>query len=214
MHRISIRGISTVTAVVVATATLGITTDAFGSPDRPVVDSTPVSALAVQQASLLKSRGRCCAHAPTPGRSTSRPSRPRTRSWPPSTPPPRSVPHARAAAARKAAALRASRAALSVRPGSNRALGRDMAAARGWGDAQFVCLDSLWSNESGWSQSAANSSGAYGIPQAKPGSKMASAGSDWATNPRTQIAWGLSYIGSRYGSPCGAWSNFQARGYY
>lgn len=213
MHRISIRGISTVTAVVVATATLGITTDAFGSPDRPIVDSTPVSALAIQSAALRKSDAAAvradrahavrvaalkAAHKKLAAKQAAAAKRAA----------------ARHAAARKAAALRASRAALSVRPGSNRALGRDLAAARGWGDAQFVCLDNLWSNESGWSQNAANSSGAYGIPQAKPGSKMASAGSDWATNPRTQIAWGLSYIGSRYGSPCGAWSTYQSKGWY
>jgi hypothetical protein len=214
MHRISIRGISTVTAVVVATATLGITTDAFGSPDRPIVDSTPVSALAIQHAALLKSEAavvradrahavRVAALKVAHKKLAAKHSAAKKRAA------------AREAAAREAAALRASRAARSVRPGSNRALGRDLAAARGWGDVQFVCLDNLWSNESGWSQSAANtSSGAYGIPQAKPGSKMASAGSDWATNPRTQIAWGLSYIGGRYGSPCGAWSTYQSKGWY
>ena len=213
MHRISIRGISTVTAVVVATATLGITTDAFGSPDRPLVDSTPVSALAVQQAALLKTEAAVVrtAHARAAHLAALKAAHKKLAKKHAAT---KRRAAARQAAARKAAALRASRAALSVRPGSNRELGRDLAAARGWGDAQFVCLDNLWSNESGWSQSAANSSGAYGIPQAKPGSKMASAGSDWATNPRTQIAWGLSYIGGRYGSPCGAWSTFQSRGWY
>ena len=83
------------------------------------------------------------------------------------------------------------------------------------GAQQFDCLDSLWSKESGWRWSASNSSsGAYGIPQALPGSKMASAGSDWATNPATQIAWGLSYIASGYGTPCGAWNHSENYNWY
>ena len=87
-------------------------------------------------------------------------------------------------------------------------------AARGWGDDQFSCLVSLWQKESGWNHLAANpSSGAYGIPQALPGSKMASAGADWATNPNTQIDWGIGYIADRYGDPCGAWAQGQT-GWY
>ncbi|MFL6080507.1 MAG: hypothetical protein ACJ714_11320 [Ornithinibacter sp.] len=86
-------------------------------------------------------------------------------------------------------------------------------ASFGWDPAtEFPCLVDLWNGESGWSWSAANrSSGAYGIPQALPGWKMATAGSDWLTNPATQIAWGMGYIKSVYGSPCGAWSTWQAR---
>ncbi|WP_028659544.1 lytic transglycosylase domain-containing protein [Nocardioides insulae] len=96
---------------------------------------------------------------------------------------------------------------------------RDIASAMlsdfGWSGDQFGCLDSLWTRESGWSTSADNpSSSAYGIPQALPGSKMASAGSDWATNPATQIKWGLGYIQDRYGSPCGAWSHSESNGWY
>jgi hypothetical protein len=73
----------------------------------------------------------------------------------------------------------------------------------------------LWYRESGWNPSAENpSSGAFGIPQALPGSKMASAGADWATNPATQIRWGLSYIQSVYGTPCGAWSHEESAGWY
>lgn len=103
----------------------------------------------------------------------------------------------------------------AVKPGSNRALGRELAAARGWGDDQFKCLDNLWTRESGWRHTAANrSSGAYGIPQALPGSKMASVGSDWQTNPETQIKWGLNYVKGRYSTPCGAWAHFQNRGWY
>ncbi|MET7631702.1 transglycosylase SLT domain-containing protein [Streptomyces sp. NPDC005499] len=81
--------------------------------------------------------------------------------------------------------------------------------------AQYQCLDSLIRRESGWNHRAANpSSGAYGLMQALPGSKMASAGSDWRTNPVTQIKWGLKYIKQRYGTPCGAWNFWQKNGWY
>ena len=73
---------------------------------------------------------------------------------------------------------------------------------------QWPCLYDLWQQESGWNVYADNpSSGAYGIPQSLPGDKMASAGADWATNPTTQIIWGLGYIKSVYGTPCAAWQN-------
>ena len=85
----------------------------------------------------------------------------------------------------------------------------------GWGDGEFACLNSLWAKESGWNYQAYNaSSGAYGIPQALPGSKMGAYGSDWRTNPATQIKWGLNYIDGRYGSPCSAWSTAQSQGWY
>jgi uncharacterized protein YabE (DUF348 family) len=104
---------------------------------------------------------------------------------------------------------------ISVSPGSAQELGKQLAAARGWGDDQFACLLQLWNKESGWRVDAENrSSGAYGIPQSLPGSKMASVGADWRTNPATQITWGLNYIGGRYGNPCGAWSASQAKGWY
>lgn len=96
-----------------------------------------------------------------------------------------------------------------------KATARAMLAARGWGDDQFSCLEALWNKESGWNYQAMNrSSGAYGIPQAMPGSKMASAGSDWQTNAATQISWGLGYVSGRYGTPCGAWATSQAQGWY
>lgn len=77
----------------------------------------------------------------------------------------------------------------------------------GWGLDQFAPLVSLWNGESGWNYKAQNSSsGAYGIPQALPGAKMASAGADWATNPVTQMKWGMGYIKDRYGSPQAAYS--------
>lgn len=85
----------------------------------------------------------------------------------------------------------------------------------GWDSDQFSCLDALWEHESGWRVDATNpSSGAYGIPQALPGWKMAAYGDDWRTNPQTQIKWGLNYIADRYSTPCGAWSFWQANGWY
>ena len=105
--------------------------------------------------------------------------------------------------------------ATDVEKGSNRALGQEMAAAYGWTGDQWACLDALWARESGWSHTSHNnSSGAHGIPQALPGSKMATFGADWATNPATQIAWGLSYIQGRYATPCGGWAHFQQKGWY
>lgn len=100
-------------------------------------------------------------------------------------------------------------------PGSARAIAQEMVTGYGWGADQFSCLDSLWQRESGWNAHAMNpSSGAYGIPQSLPGSKMASAGADWRTNPATQIRWGLGYIQGRYGTPCGAWGHSQSVGWY
>ncbi len=102
-----------------------------------------------------------------------------------------------------------------VEPGSAQELGKQLAAARGYGDDEFACLLSLWKKESGWRVNAENkSSGAYGIPQALPGSKMATVADDWRTNPATQITWGLNYIEGRYGTPCGAWAASQAKGWY
>jgi Transglycosylase SLT domain len=82
-------------------------------------------------------------------------------------------------------------------------------------NAQFGCLVTLWNYESHWNHRAHNRrSGAHGIPQALPGSKMRSAGSDWRTNPVTQIAWGLAYIHRRYSTPCGALSHYDRHGWY
>ncbi|WP_439648743.1 lytic transglycosylase domain-containing protein [Herbidospora daliensis] len=86
---------------------------------------------------------------------------------------------------------------------------------RDWARREFRCLDSLWTRESNWNHKARNQwSGAYGIPQAYPGDKMARAGWDWRVNPRTQIRWGIGYIKGRYGSPCGAWGHFRAHNWY
>ncbi|MEU0912172.1 hypothetical protein [Streptomyces althioticus] len=81
--------------------------------------------------------------------------------------------------------------------------------------SQFSCADALIQKESSWNVQATNpSSGAYGLPQALPGSKMASAGSDWQTNPATQLRWMKSYVDSRYGGICGAWNHSQANNWY
>jgi len=99
--------------------------------------------------------------------------------------------------------------------GSAQQIASGMLGSYGWSSGQFSCLVSLWNQESGWNVYATNpTSGAYGIPQALPGSKMASAGPDWQTDAATQIRWGLSYIKSLYGSPCGAWAHEEADGWY
>ena len=85
----------------------------------------------------------------------------------------------------------------------------------GWCGQQMACLTTLWNRESGWRVNAHNrSSGAHGIPQSLPGSKMAKFGKDWKTNPQVQIKWGLSYIKSRYKTPCGALSHSNRLGWY
>ena len=118
------------------------------------------------------------------------------------------------ARAREAAAA-AALAAANTPSGAQATAQSMMASTYGWGDDQFQCLVSLWDRESGWNYQSYNaSSGATGIPQALPGSKMASAGSDWATNAATQIRWGLSYIAGSYGTPCAAWAHSESSGWY
>jgi hypothetical protein len=127
-----------------------------------------------------------------------------------------------AAAARKAAEEKAARArALANRgyqPGVTdpREIARQILKNKfGYGSNQFECFNNIIMRESKWKVDATNpSSGAYGIPQALPGSKMASEGSDWRTNPATQIIWGVKYMEGRYGSPCAAWSFKAANGWY
>lgn len=129
---------------------------------------------------------------------------------------------ARRAAARRAAHRAAARraaartSATSARPsGSPQQIAASMLGSFGWSSSQFSCLDSLWGHESGWNPYAMNpTTGAYGIPQAMPGSKMATAGPDWQSNAATQIRWGLGYIQADYGSPCAAWSHEEATGWY
>lgn len=99
---------------------------------------------------------------------------------------------------------------------ANKAIAKILCIPYGWSiGAQWNALDMLWTRESNWSKTATNaSSGAYGIPQSLPASKMASAGANWRTNASTQIKWGLKYIKSRYGSPVNAWAHEQSAGWY
>ncbi|WP_349428670.1 phospholipase [Microbacterium sp. LWS13-1.2] len=122
---------------------------------------------------------------------------------------------AAAEAQRQAEAAAAALAAANT-PDGAKATARQMAASHyGWGDGEFSCLESLWNKESGWNYQAYNSgSGATGIPQSLPGNKMASAGADWQSNAKTQIAWGLGYIAGSYGTPCAAWGHSQATDWY
>ncbi len=127
-----------------------------------------------------------------------------------------------AAAAKKAAEERAARARALANRGYEPGITDPKEIARqilnnkfGYGSGQFDCFDNIIMRESKWDINATNpSSGAYGIPQALPGSKMASEGSDWRTNPATQIIWGIKYMKDRYGSPCGAWSFKSSHGWY
>ncbi|WP_308800081.1 aggregation-promoting factor C-terminal-like domain-containing protein [Agromyces silvae] len=101
-------------------------------------------------------------------------------------------------------------------PEGAKAFARELAASQyGWGGDQYTCLVNLWQKESGWNYQAMNaSSGATGIPQSLPGSKMATAGADWQTSAATQIRWGLEYIARGYGTPCSAWSHSQSVNWY
>ncbi|KQO98899.1 hypothetical protein [Leifsonia sp. Leaf264] len=118
------------------------------------------------------------------------------------------------AAADAAAAAEAARVANT--PDGARAQARRIAADKyGWGEGEFQCLSTLWDRESNWRVDAYNGNGgATGIPQALPGSKMASAGPDWQTNARTQILWGLGYIADRYASPCSALDHSNSLNWY
>lgn len=104
-------------------------------------------------------------------------------------------------------------AAIADAQSDPKAVARALMADHGWtGDEQYACLVNLWTGESNWRWSAQNaSSGAYGIPQSLPASKMAQFGADYRTNPVTQMKWGLWYIEASYGSPCSAWAFWQTK---
>ncbi|MER7305933.1 MULTISPECIES: aggregation-promoting factor C-terminal-like domain-containing protein [Streptomyces] len=108
------------------------------------------------------------------------------------------------------------RDASSFAPQSSYSVAQIQAMARQMvGAGQFQCFSNIVDHESSWNYRAVNaSSGAYGLFQALPGSKMSSVGADWQTNPATQIKWGLNYMDSRYGSPCEAWTFWQANHWY
>ena len=91
----------------------------------------------------------------------------------------------------------------------------ELVLSNSWGRDQYSCLVALWERESNWRWDALNkNSGAYGIPQSLPGRKMAEMGADWATNPETQVRWGVNYIKNRYGAPCGAMAHSNKFNWY
>ncbi|WP_307826546.1 transglycosylase SLT domain-containing protein [Streptomyces pactum] len=120
-----------------------------------------------------------------------------------------------AVAAVSAVTLTAQPAEAAPAPGRSSMMAREVARRMIPDTTQFRCFNQLVERESGWKVTAVNAaSGAYGLLQAVPGSKMASAGPDWRTNPATQISWGLAYMKNRYGGPCGAWSFWRANRWY
>jgi hypothetical protein len=186
---------STILAICLAAAA-ALTAAIVSHPDQPAAAASIVTVTAADTADRAQ-------HAQAPSRDLTRVPPPKPLPTPtPPAPTPTPAP-ARAAAPAPAAPTT-----------GNRALGHQMMLAAGWPEDQWPCLDALWTRESGWTTTAANPSGAYGIPQALPGSKMATAGADWATNPATQIRWGLGYIRARYGTPCGAWNASETQGWY
>jgi hypothetical protein len=105
---------------------------------------------------------------------------------------------------------------LARQPDGAREIAKSLIAANyTWSEKQFTCLDQLWTKESHWNYKARNKvSGAHGIAQALPATKMEIVGTDWRTNPVTQITWGLKYIKERYNTPCAAWSKFKRSNWY
>jgi len=99
-------------------------------------------------------------------------------------------------------------------PAQAKKIAKTLVAKRGWSTKQYTCLVKLWKKESGWRVTAGKVHGAYGIPQAYPGTKMKSAGKDWRKGATTQIKWGLKYIKKRYKTPCKAWSHSKRTGWY
>ncbi|MET9879924.1 transglycosylase SLT domain-containing protein [Actinacidiphila glaucinigra] len=217
MSRISVRGIAVASATAVTSvgAVVGVATSSQASV-QPVAatDSTVLADIPagqqVQQASLTQ-QVKAQSDAADTGTRQAAEQAARKQAGKDATA--RMAAEAKAEADRKAEA--AARAALVVK--ASYTVAEVQAMAQGIvGDAsQYQCFSNIVTHESGWNYTATNSSsGAYGLVQALPGSKMASAGADWRTNPGTQIKWGLKYMDSRYGSPCGAWSFWQANNWY
>lgn len=210
--RISIRGVAAATCVVVASTGLTVAVHAVASePDRQT--ATPAARVVTRIGELPAEASVRRSTVPAGKRLAAIKAANRREKL-------RAAREARAArdlrAEREERAERASRSSARVTSsGSARGVAASIARSRyGWGAEQFSCLDSLWERESGWNVHAANPSGAYGIPQALPGSKMGAFGGDWRDSATTQIEWGLDYIDGRYGNPCGAWSAFGAKGWY
>ncbi|WP_431954235.1 transglycosylase SLT domain-containing protein [Actinacidiphila sp. bgisy167] len=216
MSRISVRGIAVASATAVTSvgAVVGVASSSQASA-QPAADSTTVLAdlpegQRVQQASLTE-QVRAQTDAADAGARKAAEQAARKQAARDATA--RKEAQAKAEADRKAE--EAARAALIVKASYSVAEIQAMAQAIIGDASQYQCFAGIVARESGWNFTAANpSSGAYGLVQALPGSKMASVGADWRTNPGTQIKWGLKYMNGRYGSPCGAWSFWQAKHYY
>jgi hypothetical protein len=186
------RAIAAASAVLVAVSTVAFVDTARGDEPAPVVAAGEVSPSPTD--------------SPSPAETT--------------TPEPVFVDTTATLSRRQEALQTASRAGLSA--GRFRTKAYSVAYARewgafayGWNGQQITCLNQLWQSESSWRWNAKNRrTGAYGIPQALPGTKMAVAGRDWKTNPETQIRWGMSYISARYGTPCKAYSFKKVRRWY
>lgn len=168
---------------------------------RPHPTGTPVSEAVYDRATDRAARGDARLEPGTPAPSPSLAAAPSTPAAPAAKPSPRAT-------------------KTTTAPGcgsysGNRRTACNLLGSFGFSTGQMSALDQLWDHESGWNHRAENpSSGAYGIPQALPGSKMGSVAADWRTNPVTQITWGLGYIKDRYGTPAAAWSFWQANNWY
>ncbi|WP_431960065.1 transglycosylase SLT domain-containing protein [Actinacidiphila sp. bgisy160] len=222
MSRISVRGfaVASATAVTTVGAVVGVASGSEGAV-QPVAAADATTVLAdipagqqVQQASLTQ---QVQAQSDAADASAKKAAEEAARKQAAKDASARKKAEEKAEADRKAeaASRAAERAALVVK--ASYTVAEVQAMAQGIiGDAsQYQCFSNIVTRESGWNYTATNaSSGAYGLVQALPGSKMATAGADWRTNPGTQIKWGLNYMNSRYGSPCGAWSFWQANHWY
>ncbi|MGW3243064.1 aggregation-promoting factor C-terminal-like domain-containing protein [Streptomyces sp. NPDC001070] len=222
MSRISVRGfaVASATAVTTVGAVVGVASGSEGAI-QPVAAADATTVLAdipagqqVQQASLTQ---QVQAQSDAADASAKKAAEEAARKQAAKDASARKKAEDKAEADRKAeaASRAAQRAALVVKASYTVAEVQSMAQGIIGDASQYQCFSNIVTRESGWNYTATNaSSGAYGLVQALPGSKMASAGADWRTNPGTQIKWGLNYMNSRYGSPCGAWSFWQANHWY
>ncbi|MEU4097745.1 transglycosylase SLT domain-containing protein [Streptomyces sp. NPDC026673] len=222
MSRISVRGfaVASATAVTTVGAVVGVASGSEGGL-QPVAAADATTVLAdipagqqVQQASLTQ-QVQAQSDAADAGAKKAAEEAARKQAAKDASARKKAEEKAEADRKAEAASRAAERAALVVK--ASYSIAEVQAMAQGIiGDAsQYQCFSNIVTRESGWNYTATNaSSGAYGLVQALPGSKMASAGADWRTNPGTQIKWGLKYMDSRYGSPCGAWSFWQANHWY
>ncbi|MET9878688.1 aggregation-promoting factor C-terminal-like domain-containing protein [Actinacidiphila glaucinigra] len=222
MSRISVRGfaVASATAVTTVGAVVGVASGSEGvvqpvaAADAPTVLADIPAGQQVQQASLTQ-QVQAQSDAADAGAKKAAEESARKQAAKDASARKKAEEKAEADRKAKEASRAAERAALVVK--ASYTVAEVQAMAQGIvGDAsQYQCFSNIVTRESGWNYTATNaSSGAYGLVQALPGTKMASAGADWRTNPGTQIKWGLNYMNSRYGSPCGAWSFWQANHWY